>query len=57
MSTMAYVPQDARSRVLDRIRRALADGDDAAAMRIARELQRRFDACESRRHAASREAR
>lgn len=33
----------ARARVLDRIRRALADGDDVAALRIARELERRFE--------------
>lgn len=33
----------ARTRVLDRIRRALADGDDVAALRIARELERRFE--------------
>ena len=33
------VSQEVRERVLDRIRGALVDGDDAAAMRIARELK------------------
>ena len=43
------VAQEVRQRVLDRIRSALADGDDAEAMRIARELQRRWRTCERRR--------
>lgn len=43
------VLQPARERVLNRIRRALADGDEAMALRIARELQRRWATCEARR--------
>jgi hypothetical protein len=35
--------QEARARVLERIRRALAEGDDVGALRIAQELERRFD--------------
>ncbi len=50
------VGQMARERVLDRIRRALAEGDDAEALRIARELQRRWKTCEARRQAAERQA-
>jgi len=40
--------QDARERVLERIRRALAAGDEASALRIARELERRFAAVRPR---------
>lgn len=40
---------EARERVLDRIRRALSAGDEAGALRIARELERRFDAAQARR--------
>ncbi|MEZ4334135.1 MAG: hypothetical protein R3F35_20485 [Myxococcota bacterium] len=40
----APVAQAARARVLARIRRALADGDEAGALRVARELERRFEA-------------
>lgn len=45
------VPPDVRQRVLDRIRRALAEGRDDDALKIARELQRRFRRCEARRRA------
>jgi hypothetical protein len=43
------VLQPVRERVLKRIRRALADGDEATALRIARELQRRWASCDLRR--------
>lgn len=39
------VGQDVRERVLTRIRRALAEGDEAEALRIARELERRWKKC------------
>ena len=42
------VPFEVRARVLDRIRSAIADGDDAAALRIARELQSRWRKAEVR---------
>ena len=47
------VEQPARARVLNRIRQALAEGDEAAALRIARELQRRWRTCDERRVAQS----
>lgn len=37
---------EARERVLERIRRALAAGDETAALCIARVLERRFDAAQ-----------
>ncbi|MEZ4281186.1 MAG: hypothetical protein R3F21_16415 [Myxococcota bacterium] len=52
---MQIVPE-ARERVLDRIRRALAAGDEAGAMRIARELERRFEAVQARRAGITRPA-
>jgi hypothetical protein len=42
------VSQEVRERVLDRIRGALVDGDDAAAMRIAQELQSRWRKADAR---------
>ncbi|MCR9092573.1 MAG: DUF4363 family protein [bacterium] len=36
------VSQEVRGRVLDRIRAALEDGDEAKALRVARELQARW---------------
>lgn len=36
------VPYEVRGRVLDRIRAAIAEGDEQAALRIARELQTRW---------------
>jgi hypothetical protein len=48
------VAPEARERVLERIRRALTDGDEAQALRIARELERRFEAARSSRPAARR---
>ena len=47
------VLQPARERVLNRIRQALADGDEATALLIARELQRRWATCEARRVAST----
>lgn len=47
---------DVRSRVLERIRKALAEGDEAAAMRIALELTRRFDAARGARRDETRQA-
>ncbi|GEM_PF-5305046 len=43
------VTQEVRERVLDRIRTAIAEGDEEAAMRIAKELQRRFRMAQVRR--------
>lgn len=40
------VAQAARERVLDRILRALAEGDEAGALRIAPALERRFAAAQ-----------
>lgn len=48
------LPQPARERVLDRIRRALAEGDEDEAMRVAQELQRRWRTCAARREADAR---
>ena len=42
------VSQEVRGRVLDRIRTALADGDEAKALRVARELQARWKEAEDR---------
>ncbi|MCA9502177.1 MAG: hypothetical protein H6748_16460 [Spirochaetaceae bacterium] len=46
------VAQAVRQRVLDRIRRALAAGDEAEAMRVAMELERRWKACRALREAS-----
>ena len=42
------VSQDVRRRVLDRIRTALADGDEAKALSAARELQARWKKADDR---------
>ena len=47
---------EARERVLERIRREIAAGDEAGALRIARELERRFDAAQARRAEIGRRA-
>jgi hypothetical protein len=50
----ASVAPEARGRVLERIRRAIAEGDEAQALQIARELERRFDAARTPRATALR---
>jgi hypothetical protein len=42
------VATEVRGRVLERIRRAIAEGDEALALRIARELERRFSVGQGR---------
>lgn len=42
------VSQEVRGRVLDRIRAALEEGDEAKALRVARELQVRWKQAQDR---------
>ena len=42
------VSQEVRGRVLDRIRSAIEDGDEAGALRAARELQARWKKADAR---------
>ena len=42
------VSQEVRGRVLDRIRAAIAAGDEAKAMRVARELTSRWEKADAR---------